>query len=251
MKIFKLTENDLLGIKKLDKFDNIARDIVDHTLVLKNELINYIEKTSLHDFMIRKLFIKRIVDVFERFWNCLFILIDYVKDNSLVINLKEINGHIEYIICFKQLLNWYQPFESSVYINFKNALNESAELSNIRGLTWLIKREFNKPILECNKSLYKLINKLIKRKLSESFLITFALPIEWLILLWSFNNVIPKEQFLFYSKSKFNLTDNILLKTQSNKYAIELSEKFIKMLENFTNNLRVENNLVHLLIEKN
>ena len=220
----------LSGIENYDLNDDNVDKTTDKIKRLKSLLLDYSKKSTLSDFKFRKQFIERIINIFERFSSILSSIVDFITMNSLKETVNKIIQSIDEISCFKTIINWYIPFESKIFYNLNKNLNETSDIS--AEILWAIKREFNKPIIGCERKINILITRLIDKNISSDFLLKHAMSVSWLCLLWSFNHLLPKET-IFFLKSKFNLNENILNDYECIKYSISLGIKLMKPIEEY------------------
>ena len=146
-------------------------------------------------------------------------------------------------------MKWYIPFESKIFMNLiKNLKSEDSGVSG--AFLWAIKREFNKPITECERKVNILFSKLINENISSENLLKYSMSMSWLILLWSFYHLIPKET-IFFSKSKFQLNENILNESECMIYSISLASKLLEPINTFLNYCKDdEGNIIFDVIEE-
>ena len=81
------------------------QDLIDNIESLRILLLKYCEKSTLNDLSIRKAFIKKVLSVFEQFWNILTLNEDSIKNEALKQDLIKTMPYIEEILCFEYVLN--------------------------------------------------------------------------------------------------------------------------------------------------
>ena len=221
---------------KLENVFTATQDVVAQLHLLIEYLLEFTKQTSFNDFVCRKNFLKRTCYVFEIYASVLNDLFATANESSAC--MSALISAVECLLCFDTALSWYAPFELNSFKDMKSRVNTEAHQSGKRNVLFTLNRELDRPVVECRKAVPFLLNQVRHSGILFPSFVEYAVSIEWLTLLWSFNTLIPREN-VFYSSSKLCLSREHFLQLESVKHAIRLAENLSQVLDTCNEEIRL------------